>query len=82
MTSPFACVRATRITTQSVYHRTHPLSQGNSTAHLEVPGFESKIGKRYPEGMEILFFQLKGVSGKSIQFGYAQFLPKNFTIHF
>ena len=76
MTSPFACVGATRVTTQRVYHGTHPLSQGNSTLHLEVPRFESKIGKLYPESMEILLFQLKGVSGKSMQFGHAHFLPK------
>jgi len=29
--------------------------QGNSTPHLEVPGFESKISKLYPESMEILY---------------------------
>jgi len=83
MTSSFACVGATRVTTQNVYHRIHPLSQGNITPHLEVLGFESKISKFYPEGMETLLFQLlKGVSGKSLQFGYAHFLTKTLQLIF
>ena len=54
MTSPFACVGVTRVTRQRVYHGTHPLSQENTTPHLDVPGFESKIGKIYPESLENL----------------------------